>query len=83
MLNLYSIYDSVSETFAPPFTAAIDGVAYRMFSDEVNRADPSNMLNSHYLDYSLHCLGAFLPETGEIVPSATRLLVAEGSKVKL
>lgn len=57
--NVYSIRDRAADVFGQPFFLPTNGVAIRVFSDEVNRADGNNNLNKHPEDFDLYYLGSF------------------------
>lgn len=64
--KLYSIYDSVAQTYAQLFEAQNSAVAIRMFSDAVN--DTKSQLFHHADDFSLYELASWNHDTGFIVP---------------
>lgn len=62
--KLYSIYDSKALAFLPPICAATDGVAVRMFQSAVLKE--GHDFNQYPEDYSLHQVGTWEDETGEL-----------------
>lgn len=60
--NLYSVYDSKTEDFSPPFLAPTDGAAIRMFSDTVNK--PGSQLYEHPEDFCLFFVGEWDSSNG-------------------
>lgn len=61
---VFSVRDSASEAFAPPFCQAAVGQAVRSFSDAVNTEDKGNALSTHPEDFILYQLGTFDDSTG-------------------
>lgn len=64
--NSYTIYDRKALVYAPPFFAATDGLALRMFGDAVN--DPQTSLFRHPGDYVLYRCGAWDDNAGQLLP---------------
>lgn len=64
--NAYTVYDRKALTYAPPFFAAQDGLALRMFGDAVN--DPSTSLSRHPGDFVLYRCGAYDDQSGQLLP---------------
>lgn len=73
--QIVSVYDYVAEVYGTPYYAVSQGSAIRGFSDEINRADPNNMLYQHPKDYKLVLLGTFddFSATFELQSSPTDL----------
>lgn len=74
--NMYSVFDLQAQSFGFPFTAKTDGAAIRIFANETNRSDDSNLLHNHPADFVLFAVGTFNSESGEVVafqPAPTRL----------
>lgn len=63
-LPLFSIYDSKANAFAPPFVAANNALAIRMFGQEARQA--SSNLAKFSEDYSLHHVGFFDESNGSL-----------------
>lgn len=61
-MNCYCVYDIKSVTYHPPFYAATDGAAIRMFSDVAR--DNNTAIGRHPADYKLFCVGDFDDQTG-------------------
>jgi len=59
-MNIYSIHDSKASMFLPLFLAHNDGHATRMFIGSLGDSF------TYRADYTLHCLGDFDEDTGEI-----------------
>lgn len=67
ILHVVTIRDRSADVYGQPsYTTAI-GIAIRSFSDEINRADPGNMLHKHPYDFDLYHLGSYDDSTGNIV----------------
>lgn len=78
--SAFSVYDSKSEKYLPPFIASTPGVAERIFGDMV--ASEGHPFNKHPEDYTLYKLGTWEETTAEFRSSdhsviATGLQVAE------
>lgn len=77
-LNIYTIFDLKAKAYNAPFFMANDDVATRAFADAVQ--DPNSMFSKHPEDYTLHCLGYFNDNTGQI-DTTIPVLVASASSV--
>ncbi len=62
--SIYSIKDHATLQHHNPFVAATDAEATRMITSAVRQQD--SLLSNHPLDYSLHLVGKFDTDTGEI-----------------
>lgn len=60
----YSIYDSKSKTYTPPFFMRQRGEAIRAFTQTAN--DPSSNINKFPEDYSLFHIGFYDDNTGKL-----------------
>lgn len=63
--QIFSIQDTKSQTFNPPFYQKNVGEACRTFSKLVN--DSTSMLNQYPEDFILVHLGHYCDDTGEII----------------
>lgn len=80
---IVAIYDKAVENFGRPFVARTANEAIRTISQEVNRADTTNMLNTHPRDYDLYQLGTWDDETGEVRGGTKeRIVQCEALKTK-
>ena len=61
---LYSIFDSVAETFLPFFTAPLDAVAIRTFRDCVNST--THHFAKNPADYTLYLIGTWYEKEGRL-----------------
>lgn len=61
VLQVFSIFDSVTGTYGTPFFAVNKAVAQRMFSDLAN--DFSTTVNKNPSDFSLYHIGSFYDDT--------------------
>jgi hypothetical protein len=68
-MNIYSIHDAAAQYFINPFVAQTDAQATRMFIGSLGESFP------HRADFTLHCLGTFDPDTGNIAADP-RLVMA-------
>lgn len=74
-----AVFDSAAQTFGQPIFVIAKGQATRSFSDEVNRKGAEdNALASHPEDFSLHLLGEFDDESGELRSLPTPELLVRG-----
>jgi len=69
-MKIYTIRDQVAGFFISPFMAENDAHAQRMFI--VSLGDSFQ----HRADFSLHFVGSFDTETGEITPSDPMMVMA-------
>lgn len=65
-LNVYSIFDTASGAYSRPFFAPSDGQAVRSFSDIA--CDATHEVGKHPEDYSLHRIGIFDDQKGQLIP---------------
>lgn len=73
---IMSVYDTASLCHSTPFFVNRMEIAERDFKHACT--DPASPISKCPGDYSLHCLGVFHDDTGEIVPD--RALFMSGSK---
>lgn len=64
--KIYSVKDLKAKQFSPPFFLKTDGLAHRAFSETIEKGN--NDWSKYPEDFSLHYLGEFNPETGEMMP---------------
>lgn len=76
-MNLYIVRDVKSGAFNQPFAQIADGAAIRSFQQEVNRVDPSNMINLYPADFSLYRTASYDDERGVIEALPQPELVVE------
>jgi hypothetical protein len=55
--KIFTVYDAKAEAYLPPFFAATNGLAIRMFEAACN--DPDHTFFKHASDYTLFCIGTF------------------------
>lgn len=72
---LFTVRDSASQVFAPPFVAPSEGFAIRMFRDAIVQKDVDNMMAKHPEDFELYCIAGFDEATGGIDPMPARLVI--------
>lgn len=79
-----SIKDRAADAFGRPAFVPSVGVAIRSFSDEVNRSDPDNQMNSHPDDFDLFELGMYDDSTGivEMLESPRLLILGKQAKTQ-
>lgn len=66
--KVYSIFDSASRLYMPPFHCPTHGAAIRAFTDAANAK--SHFVGQHPADYTLMCIATFCDSTGTYVPLA-------------
>jgi len=74
-LNLYTIYDTVSEVFNKPFADINDASAIRAFSESVKD-------QAHKNDYVIYHIGGFDDNSGQITADKAPLKLKSGFEVK-
>lgn len=68
IINLYSIYDTVSEVFNKPFTEHNDNSAIRAFTESLLQSRPKTRK-----DYELFYIGKYNDQTGLIKAEKKRV----------
>ena len=77
-VNMYSIYDSKTKTFSPPFPDLRDESAIRQFSEQC--LDPQNNLSKYSMDYTLFTVGTYDDEMGQMNSAVpTELITADNA----
>jgi len=71
--NIYSIYDKVSEIFAPPFIELTDGTAIRACTDLLQR--PELPFGKYPKDYHLARIGRWVETEGFVSPTETTIII--------
>lgn len=77
-LRLYSIFDEKAKAFGSPFYMQTDGMALRLFSDQVSDHSRPSMLADHPEDFRLYRIGEFEDESGEVVSENQPYFLANG-----
>lgn len=78
-----SVRDAKMESYARPWFVQTTGVAIRSFTDEVNREEKENPLNTHPEDYALYEIGLFDDADGKIYPYDVPKLLVQADQVKV
>lgn len=65
-MNIYSVKDTRTGEFAQPFFTKHDTQAVRIFAEAVKTDDANNMLFKYPRDFTLHKVGTWNNETGEL-----------------
>lgn len=65
-LNIYSIYDTATQSFMQPFYMHNDATATRAFSDNVNSNETN--ISKHPDHYKLYKVGEWDDQKGKITP---------------
>ena len=71
--NIYSIYDKVSEIYAPPFIELTDGTAIRACTDLLQR--PELPFGKYPKDYHLARIGKWVEIDGFVSPTETTIII--------
>ena len=71
--NIYSIYDKVSEIYAPPFIELTDGTAIRACTDLLQR--PELPFGKYPKDYHLARIGRWVETEGFVSPTETTTII--------
>lgn len=79
-MNLYTVYDREAKTHSPPMAQPNDVAASRMFTFEVNRNEPGNMLSYAPEHFVLIKIGSMDDTTGVLTPEYTPLLEAAAAR---
>lgn len=70
-MKFFTVYDSQSEAYLPPFTMQTKGAAIRAFSDSVN--DTSTQFYKHPQDYTLFEIGEYDDQTATLRPYEAKI----------
>jgi len=76
--NLYSVFDRKANVYSNPFTSINDQVATRMFAHACR--DTASDVGMFPNDYSLHFVGVFDDESGQIDTIHPVQTIANGSQ---
>lgn len=71
LLEIYSVYDTVSKSFTQPFYQVNEGVARRNIAAAVNNKEHN--FNVAPGDYELYRVGKFDDQTGKMDPEHERI----------
>ena len=71
--NIYSIYDKVSEIYAPPFIELTDGTAIRACTDLLQR--PELPFGKYPKDYHLARIGRWVESEGFVSPTEMTTII--------
>jgi len=71
--NIYSIYDKVSEIYAPPFIELTDGTAIRACTDLLQRSELP--FGKYPKDYHLARIGRWVETEGFVSPTETTIII--------
>lgn len=78
--NVYSIYDSAAKAYTQPFFCQNNGIALRLFSDNINSKDDNN-LSRHSSQFTLFHIGKWDDNKGVIEPK-TPEAIGNGAEYK-
>jgi hypothetical protein len=80
-LHIYSVYDQCADAFIQPFFIHNDGLAIRLFQDNVNSKDDNN-ISKHPEQFQLYKLAFYDDNTGKIEPLDAPRILANGLDIK-
>ena len=72
ILEMYSVYDSIAKTYGNPFYCLNDEIAIRNFTFAAN--DFRSSISKQPESYTLHHVGSFDDDTGNITPLVNHAL---------
>lgn len=78
--KLFSVYDSKSESYTPPYFDHAEGRALRTFADCCN--DPEHQFGKHPEDYTLYNLGEFDDGLGTITQDKITSVASGNSLIR-
>ncbi len=79
MLMVFGVFDCKAAAYSNPVFLVSRGIALRMFSDVV--AGKDSPLSAHPADFSLHQLGTFDPNSGELFSEDKPIFIVSASDV--
>lgn len=74
--GIYSIRDSATDVYAPPFVSHNNNTAMRSFGDLAN--DPQSSIKKHPSDYALIRVGTWDDDEGRVTPEEHTTLAWAG-----
>jgi hypothetical protein len=74
-----AIRDIKANVFAQPYFVTSLGGAVRAFGDEIQRAEPNNLMNKHPNDFELYHIGEYDDNTGYLSPTGHVQIAAGGN----
>ena len=88
VLILVSVFDHAVGEYAPCMCVNSEAAAIRIFTNEVNRYDPNNLLSTNKTDFSLYVVGEFDVSSGmyrdwETDRKSTRLNSSHSAKSRM
>lgn len=81
IIKYFSVFDSATLAFLPPFAAPAAGAAIRSFQDAIN--DEKHEMSRHFLDYTLFELGSFDDSSGAFTSLDLPSKLCSGADVAL
>lgn len=63
---IVSVRDAAVKSFGTPMVFVNEAAAHRIFMNEVNREDPTNLLNANRSDFDLYHIANFDSDTGVV-----------------
>ena len=78
---MYAVYDTAAGVYDRPFVGRSDGEAVRSFQDIAN--DKEHPIGKHPEHYSLHSVGVYDDNTGDIDPKDRKCIARAHELVKV
>ena len=72
---LVSVFDHAVGEYAPCMCVNSEAAASRIFTNEIRRVDPNNLLHSNKEDFTLYLVGEFDLDTGSVITNDPRVLI--------
>lgn len=82
MMNVYAVYDDKAKSFGTPFYIQTDGMARRLFCDQVQDDNRPSLLHDHPEDFSLYRVGSFDSDSGHVKPEPQPVFLGRGIEFK-
>lgn len=80
IFQAFTIYDTASATYSPPFFQSTKGLAIRMFSETAT--DKTTSIGRHPMDFTLFHTGEYDDQTGTMQPALTPVPIIKASETK-
>jgi len=79
--RIFSVYDSKTQSWGPPFFALHLGQAMRMWSDLVN--DGQSLVSKHPADFALYDIGEYDDSNASITPRSPVQMLQTASEARI
>lgn len=81
MMKVFATFDNKAASFGKPMFLPTEGLAKRMFVEAC--LDPKGDLNKYPEDYSMYEIGAYDPNTGELVGCTPKPLMTAVAAIEI